>query len=495
MKKVVIITLLASICVGVSAQTVLNVEDCRKLALDNNKELKVEQEKINVARHNRKAAFTKYLPHISATGTYMRNEKELSMLSDEQKQKLSNLGTNMAAGATPALNKTIMDMIAKNPTLAPLLQSLGAGISGVMTQAVVPGLNNMGASMVDAFRTDNRNMYAGVLTLTQPIYMGGKIRAYNKITRFAEDISQNQYETSKQELILSSDQAYWQVVSLVNKKKLAQSYVELLKKLDNNVQTMIREGVATKADGLTVSVKLNEAEMTLSKVEDGLSLSRMLLCQICGIPLDSEIKLADEDIENIYTNEINSLFNMNEVYAKRPEIRSLELATQIYKQKVNIARSEHLPSVALVGNYIMSNPSVFNGFEKKFKGMWNVGVMVNVPIFSWGEGIHKTRAAKAEARMAMYKLDDTKEKIQLQVTQASYKVEEAAKKLAMANKNMDKAKENLHYAEVGFREGVSTLTNVLEAQTAWLMAQSAKIDSQIDVKLTEIYLKKATGNL
>lgn len=94
----------------------------------------------------------------------------------------------------------------------------------------------------------------------------------------------------------------------------------------------------------------------------------------------------------------------------RPEVRSLELATQIYKQKVNVTRSEYLPSVALIGNYMATNPSVFNSFENKFKGMWNVGVMVSMPIWHWGEGIYKVKAAKAEARITQYQLDDAKER-------------------------------------------------------------------------------------
>ena len=186
---------------------------------------------------------------------------------------------------------------------------------------------------------------------------------------------------------------------------------------------------------------------------------------------------------------------MNSVYATRPEVRSLQLATEIYKQKINVTRSEYMPSLALMGSYMMTNPSVFNGFEKKFKGMWNVGVVLQVPIWHWGEGLYKVKAAKAEARIAQYQLDDAKEKIELQVNQSVFKVNEAAKKLTMAEKNLEKANENLRYATLGFEEGVIAASNVLEAHTAWLSAQSEKIDAQIDMKLADIYLKKAEGRL
>lgn len=483
MKKILILAFLLSNSLFSKSQGVLSLDSCRALAIANNKELLISNEKINAAHYQRKAAFTNYLPNFSANGAYIRNQKEFSLLSNDQKAMLSGLGTSISGPLQQAAG--VIGQL--HPELAPLLSSLGG--------AIEPALNQAGSSLVDAFRTDTRNVYAGAITLTQPLYMGGKIRAYNKITKYAEELARQQHNTGMQEVILDTDQAYWQVISLVNKKKLAEGYLELLEKLDSDVEKMIAEGVATKADGLSVRVKVNEAEMTLTKVEDGLSLARMLLCQLCGIDLSTPVVLEDEQIDDIPLVENNSEANVEMALANRPELHSLELATKIYKQKVNVTRAEYLPSVALMGNYMATNPSVFNSFENKFKGMWNVGVMVQIPIWHWGEGIYKVKAAKAEARIAQYQLDDVKEKIELQVNQSAFKVREAAKKLAMAKKNLEKADENLRYATLGFEEGVIAPSNVLEAHTAWLSAQSEKIDAQIDVKLTEIYLQKSLGTL
>ena len=483
MKKLFLLTILLSTTFIAKAQTLLSLDSCRALALANNKDLLISNEKINAAHYQRKAAFTNYLPNFSATGAYMRNQKEFSLLNNEQKAALSGLGTGLSGPLEQAAG-----IIAQlHPEIASKIPELSASLTSA--------LNNAGSSLADALRTDTRNVYAGAITLTQPLYMGGKIRAYNKITKYAEELAQQQHQGGMQEVIMSTDQAYWQVISLVNKKKLAESYLKLLRQLDSDVEKMIAEGVATKADGLSVRVKVNEAEMTLTKVEDGLSLARMLLCQLCGIDLSSPITLADEDMEDIPLLTPDTHFDLSTAYANRPEIRSLELATQIYKQKVNVTRSEHLPSIALMGNYMVTNPSVFNSFENKFKGMWNIGIMVQIPIWHWGEGIYKTKAAKAEARIAQYRLQDAREKIELQVNQAAFKVNEAGKKLIMSTKNMEKAEENLRYATLGFKEGIIATSNVLEAQTAWLSAQSEKIDAQIDVKLTEIYLKKSLGTL
>ena len=483
MKKILFLFFLLTTTFSLKSQGILSLDSCRALAIANNKELLISGEKINAAHYQNKAAFTNYLPNFSATGAYMRNQKEFSLLNSDQKAALSGLG-NSISGPLQQAAQVIGQL---HPELAPVLSQLGG--------AIVPALNEAGSSIVDAFRTDTRNVYAGAITLTQPLYMGGKIRAYNKITKYAEELARQQHNSGMQEVILSTDQAYWQVISLVNKKKLAESYLKLLQKLDSDVEKMIAEGVATKADGLSVRVKVNEAEMTLTKVEDGLSLSRMLLCQLCGIDLSTPVVLADEDIDDIPLMPVTTDFEVETAYANRPEIRSLELATKIYQQKINVTRSEHLPSLALMGNYMVTNPSVFNSFENKFKGMWNVGIMLQLPIWHWGEGLYKVKAAKAEARIAQYQLEDAKEKIELQVNQSAFKVNEAAKKLTMAKKNLEKADENLRYATLGFEEGVIAPSNVLEAHTAWLSAQSEKIDAQIDVELTEIYLQKSLGTL
>lgn len=486
MKRFLSLILLAGITINGFSQHILSLDSCRNLAIQNNKELRIAQEKINAAHYNKKAAFTNYLPKFDIMATYMRTQKEISLLSDEQKNSISNIGT--ATGAQ--LQQQFQQIAAANPMLIPLLEPLQGMIPGLTA-----GLNGVGQGIVDAFHTDTRNMFAGAATLTQPLFMGGKIIAYNKITKYAEQLAQMQHATGMEDLILNTDKAYWQVVSLVNKKKLAESYLELLETLDSDIDKMIAEGVATKADGLSVKVKRNEAEVTLMKVENGLSLSKMVLCQICGLPLDTEISLADEDMENLTLPNLYTESNVNTALANRHELKSLELASQIYRQKVNVVRSEFLPSLALTANYAVTNPSLVNGFENKFRGFWAAGVVLKIPVFHWGEGIYKVRAAKAEANIARYQLEDVKEKVELQVTQSSYKVNEATKQLHMAEQNMDKAEENLRFATLGFKEGVIPTSNVLEAQTAWLSAQSGKIDAQIDMKMSELYLQKSMGTL
>jgi len=331
--------------------------------------------------------------------------------------------------------------------------------------------------------------------LVQPVFMGGKIVNYNQITKFAKQLAESMNNLQLQDLIYKTDETYWQVISLVNKKKLADAYVDLLRKMDSDVTAMIYEGVATEADGLSVKVKLNEAEMAQTKVENGLALTRMLLAQICGLSLEEDLSLADEKLDNFPVETTQASADLNEAFMNRNELRSLDLATKIYKRKERIALAEMLPNVALAANYFVTNPNVFNGFKNDFAGMFNVGVMVKVPLSGWWEGTYRRNSAKAETRIKTLEWQDAREKIELQVNQSVYKVNEAGKKLIASSRNMENAEENLRRANFGFEEGVIPALNLMEAQTAWVSARSSLIDAQIEVKLTEVYLSKALGKL
>lgn len=484
--------------VPATAQRMLNLDSCRALALRNNKQLQVSNVKQDVAANLRHSARTKYLPHVSAVGSYVHTTREVSVLSDGIKGMLPNLGTSIASGLGNEMGNMIGSL---SPQTLATLGQLGLSPEALsqLTQPAMQDIsasgNALGQEIADAFRTDTRNIWAGSVMLTQPIFMGGGIIALNKMADIGEDLMRNQSDLQLQSTIYTVDQAYWQVVSLRHKKKLAEAYLELVKKLDTDVSKMIDEGVATRSEGLSVKVKVNEAEMQVTQVNDGLVLSKMLLCQLCGLPLDEQILLPEETQENLVVDTTVQPVDVAAGIANRPEMRMLQNTVDLSRQATNLLKAGNLPQVALVGGYTITNPSVFNGFEKKFGGMWNVGVLVRIPIWNWGDVAYKVRASKGATAIANLEMADAREKMELQINQSQFRVNEAFKKLEMARTNIERADENLRMANLGFQEGVIQSTTVMEAQTAWLQAQSQKIDSEIDLKLSQVNLQKATGTL
>ena len=486
MARAFALVLWALLPTGVHAQRLLTLDSCRAMALRNNKQLGVGRMKQEMSANMRRSARTQYLPKVNAIGGYVWTSREISLLNDDQKSALSSMGTNTAGGLQSALEPLIAQLPAE--VQARLAQDMGQ---------FAGALNQVGSAVVDGFRTDTRNMMAGAVTVTQPVFLGGAIVAANKMADINEEMAANSLEAQRQSTVYNIDHAYWQVVSLRQKEKLAESYVALVSKLKSDVQKMIDHGVATKGDGLSVSVRVNEAEMALTQVSDGLVLSKMLLCQLCGLPLQEDITLADEESKAL-SGDVNMtpLTGLTEqAMASRPELKVLQNTIDLSRQTTNVLKAGNLPQVLLTGGYALTNPNAFNGFEKKFGGFWNVGVVLRIPVWNWGDVKYKVRAAKGATAMASLEMDEARELIELQVNQSNFKVKEALKKLNMAKSNVANADENLRMANLAFKEGTASLTTVMEAQTAWQSAQSQMIDAEIGVRLSQVELQKAMGTL
>lgn len=494
MKKKLILLFLTSCAISASAQQQLSLDSCRALAVRNNKQLSISSLKKDAARNTVKAAKTQYLPKLNVVGGYMFTSKEISLLNNEQKSTLSGLGTSLSSSLGKDMS-TLLTKLAQDGVLTPeQAQHIGSELNSMGT-SVGDAINHSGQRIVKAFDTDTRNMFMASAVVTQPIYMGGAITAANKIARITETMTGNDYDAALQATLYNIDHAYWTVVSIRHKQRLAQSFLDLVKRLDSDVKKMIAEGVATRADGLKVDVKVNEAEMSLTQVDNGLSLAKMLLCQLCGLPVDSDIELADENKESIPIDVSTPNADLQTACDNRPELRLLQNAVDLSRQATRLTRAAYLPQVALTGGYTTTNPNLYNGFQRKFSGIWNVGVVVRVPVWNWFEGEYKVKATKAATAIAALELSDARDKIELQLNQSRFKVGEANRRLAMATSNVTKANENLRCADLGFKEGVIPSTDVMEAQTAWMQAQSQKIDAEIELKLSQVNLRKVLGTL
>ena len=465
------------------AQRVLTLDECRAMALENNKQMQVSRVKQSIAENQRKSARTKYLPRVSALGAYEYTSRGISLLNKEQKALLNNLGGVFISAIENEVSKLPLDP-AKLKELAEMAAPYVSATQGT--------IDHLGQSLNEALQSNNHNTFAGAITLTQPLYMGGAIKTLNRVADIKEELAANTLEARRQATLYDIDNVYWQVVSLRHKQDLAESYLNLVKKLDHDVEKMTEAGLTTRSDKLSVQVRVNEAEMALAKVMDGLSLTKMLLCQLCGLPVDEPIELAEEKADEIAAP---AAIPLTTNIDNRPELRLLQNAIDLTHQEVNLLKAENRPQVLFNGGYAVTNPNAFNGIQHRFGGFWHVGLQVRIPIWNWGDVKHKVQAAQEATTVANLELEDAREKIELQVSQNRFRVSEANKNLALAKSNIASAEENLRMAKRGFEEGVITPTTVMEAQSAWLMAQTQKIDAEIELQLSNTDLLKALGIL
>ena len=472
-----------------SQSSTLSLQDCLELALQQSRDIQIKKEEVKTAEYKKSQAKTAYFPKIDATMAYVRLSDKISLLPEDKFLPIGTLMEDGSFGFTQ--NQVGNKWTALDGKYVPLDKD-GMPFDPKKNPEKILW-NEYTTIPKDELTIDARNIFLGTISLIQPIFMGGKVSNTNKRAEIGLDIAKQQEKLEKSNVLYETENAYWTVISVNHKLKTALDYQKLLLQLEKDVNELFTEGMATKSDVLKVKVKLNEVNMNVTKAENGISLAKMQLCRIIGYSMDSTITLTDEISEEPAITAYEA--NPNETWTNRMEIKSLQKLIDLSHTQEKIAFADYLPQVALMANYMVSNPDFFNGFEKEFSGSWNVGVVMRVPILHWGEQKQKVNQAKSERLIAEMKLDDAKEKIELQYRQAIYKIDESMKKLQAATVNLNEAEENLRYANLSYDEGLVAITDVLDAQATWYAAYSEQTDALIDLRMNNLYLKKVSGTL
>ena len=484
LSRAYILILLLFLLPTLRAQEVLTLDQCRQRAIEANKGLKQADEKKNETKNLQKAAFWQMMPKVSANGGYTWMEKSVNLLSDEQKERINNIGNTVQDKLDDAIRN-------RTSTLPIGGEYIGDYITGIVNSSdLSTTLNDFGREITTGFETDTRNVIFGVATITQPIYTGGKLWALYKTARLLNHLSGIEYDKKREETLIAVDEAYWQVVSVKRKKELAEKYAALLDTLNHNVEELVTAEMATRGDLAKVRVKLNEAQMSLTKATNGLALAKMLLAQRCGMPLDSDFDVSAGNPSLSLT--AHQTIDMEEVWERRHEMQMLRISDSIARQSQRVAASGLKPNIAVTGGYLVSNPNLFNGFKNEFGGTFTAAVAVNIPILHPG-AIYSLKAAKAKRREVAYQIEEAKEMIELQVNKINYELQLAYKKLAQAQSNLVNAEENLKLADESFKSGMCSSSDLMAAQTAWLSAQSEILDAEIEIEMNSLYLKQALG--
>ena len=459
----------------------LTLQGCRDLAAQQNKQSKINKENAEAAKDLRKATVAKFFPKVNANGGYAWVQNNLYLIPDNYEFPFGTMNADGTFVFSDDVIQTKHFNYADFRELFPELdKTMTDWVAGEYTK------------VRDKSELDIHNVFVGQVGVTQPIFLGGKLVELYKIAKATEEIETLKADKQNSELMLQVDEAYWRVISVEQKYLLADKFCGMLQKAEQDIEAAVAEGTMTKADLLKLRVSLNDAQVSRQKAENGLMLSKMALCQIIGLPLDTDIHLDDSQLD-MPTLSNDEEYEIDQVLQRRREIQMLEEAEKIAKAGVGLTASGLMPNIVASANYVTTNPNLFNGYQNKFGGTFSAGVVVNIPI-AHADDIYQLKAAKHKAKTIELQLEEAKEKIELQVTQSSQQLSIANRKLLTASANIENAEENLRLAEAAFGEGMLTSTELLGAQTAWLKAYSEKIDAAIELRMAEVYLRKNSGN-
>ncbi len=445
--------LLATVGMSLQSQT-LTVDSCRSLALQFNRQKQMASLQTRQAELTRKSTRALFLPDFSLSG---------GVLYETGK---GTLGIDM------------------NSTVAPLLSSLS------------PVLQNMGVSAENLTLPDFGVDYklgwisSAGLMVTQPIYMGGKIRPAYSMSKTAVEIARQNERLTDSEVIQQVDEAYAQVVKAEELVEVAQSYRQMLEQLDKDVEAAVRHGLRHRNDRMKVQVKLNDVDLQLLKAQNGVTLSKMNLNKLIGREMTRPVDLSHEypvvaDMRDIRQGDVSL----------RPEVAMLDGQVEVTLQQVKQMRSELLPQVALMARYGYTHGVELN--NRTLLNDWNFsgGVTVSIPLYHFGERQNKVKAAELKQQQIQLERDEKVEQMVLELTRAGQNVEEARSEVGLAQKMLEQAGTNMKLSRQQYDAGFETLSDLLESQAQWQQAYESVVEANFHLYLQSVIYLKAAGLL
>ena len=434
------------ICVcPVFAQRALTLDESKRLALLNNAKVKNGALEMEASRQTSKAAFTKYFPSISATGAMFEAQKNLMEI------------------ATQGGNLPVYDGNLANLRTATQFAYMPAATMGLMKSGTF-----------------------GVLTAVQPIFAGGRIWNGNRLASLGEDVSEQKNRLAQNEVLLKTEEQYWLVVSLNEKTRTLQRYEDLLNSLLAQVEDAFKSGLVSRNDLLKVKVKRSEVLLNKSKVENGRKLATMAFCQHVGIPYDSTLTLTDTlgvdgSPEAFFVDHGGALKNRSEYRLLQASVRAEELQS-------NMKLGEYLPEagIGVTGLYMKLD-------ETQDRTIGMVFGTVSIPISGWWEASHTLQERSIKEQIAQNAMKDNSELLLLQMQKAWQDLTDAYKQVHLSEEAKSQADENLKVNRDSYSNGMSNLSDLLEAQALQQQMNDQLTDARASYRSKQIVYLQVTG--
>ena len=465
--NVLVVCAAIALPVSASAQEAarnITLAQARELALEHNKDIAKSKLTLEQTRNDAKAYKTNFFPRINV------------MLADLYS---TNKGDFTIAGGH-------LPIYMLNPATGTYVPNVSIGADGNYI------LNQYADFPSQKIDYKIGNIFLGSVSLTQPLYMGGKITAaYRMASRGAEMANENIRLTESQ-VIVQTDEAYMQAVLSRQLADVARAYKQLLDELQKNVESAVKHGLKTRNDLMKVQVKQGEAELAIQRAENATRLSTMNLCHIMGLPMNTQLTIDNEQL--IMDNGQWSTVNGGSVDA-RPETAILQAKTDIARQQIKLTRSDFMPQLALFAGYSYMNGAKVMGSKLLDAGSAAVGATLKVPVVTFGERIYKARSAKARYQIAQTEQQDLTEKMQLELAQAGNNFAEAQTELDITERNLQQADENMRLARQQYDVGTETLSQLLDAQAFWQQASADHVKAKCQLQIAYTKLLKAQGTL
>lgn len=333
-----------------------------------------------------------------------------------------------------------------------------------------------------------KGIMAGV-SAVQPIFAGGQIVNGNALAHLGEQVAELKKRQTDDEVIANVDKYYWKLVSLHSQRETLASLIEMLDTLAYQTQAAVDAGVILKNDLLKVELQRNDFKSTMIDLDNGIALCSNLLGQYIGAglrPVEVTERVDPADMPQFLYDmwqDPQCAVNNTPLYGMlNSAVRAAEL-----QKKMEIGKN--LPTVGLGAGWFFHN---LLGEKQNFGAVF---ISVSVPLSGWWGGSHAIKKKNIELQNARLQLEDGQEMLQIAMRDAWDNLTAAYRKMENANESIGQAAENLRLNKSYYDVGVSTITDLLDAQTLYRRACDQYISAYADYKVKTTDYLKATGQL
>lgn len=470
------IILLSSLFTLHSAAQPLTIEECRRLALENNRKTQIAALTTQQAQLTSQSTRAMFLPDFSLMGI-----AAYSTASGTFGMDISGILPTVQALGPSLVTNALQTAVATGQMTPAAAQQMGQALQ-----------QKLGSLSPRAELLDYKLgwVFHGGVTMKQPLYMGGKIRAGYRMSKLAVDLYRQNERKTQAEVIEDADQAYATLVKATELKAVAEKYREVLQELDRNVESAVRHGMRLENDRLKVQVKLNEVELQIRKAENGIRLAQMNLCHVIGRPLSDRPTVSSQ-----YPRVDDAVTIMASDVMQRPEYAMLEGKAQIESEQVKVTRSAMLPQLALLASYGYTGGVKVNGNNLLDGANFTGGVTLSVPLYHFGERTGKLKAARLKAEQARLEKEEKAELMLLELSQCANNLDESLLECQLADKSLQQAEKSMTVSQKLYQSGTETLSDYLESQALWQKAYETRVEAYFQRYLSSVRYLKAAGRL
>lgn len=424
-------------------QKAISLEECKKLALQNNTKIKNADLELQSSKETRKAAFTSYFPKISASGNWMKFDGPMMKLN------------------IPSINLPVY-----NGDLSTL--------ASASQYAYFPG---MSISTMD-------KIVIGNVMIMEPLFTGGRIINGNKLAKLGEEVSVSKLTLSRSEVIQKTEEQYWQLVSLKEKMKTLKLSKMLLDSIFKQVNDAHQAGLINRNDVLKVILKKSDTKMNELQLTNGIKLASMALCQYVGLPYDSTL-VFNEDI--LYKTPDQVYVDSKQAVTNREEYKLLDKSVKAEEMQTKLKLGEYMPEVAV------GVAGVYYDIAGSHASHGMLMASVKVPISDWWEASHTLKARRHKEQITRNESKNNVELLSLQIEKTWNELTETYKQIGVASEAIKQAEENLKINEDNFSAGMINVSDLLEAQTLLQQTKNQLTDSQTAYKAKLMEYMQVTG--